>query len=279
LRKIQKVELKISYLSRILIISALVLISSCSNVGNNITINDTAEKVLPQESSEPTNNEDQNNIEEITDNKKGKEIITQANINQLVEVGNLEIDANGITWSPDGSNIAVGNFSRIIIYSSQNLKGLVQIDTNSSVKGLTFSPDGSMLASGGDSTISIWDPKNGRELMRIESKSEYVLSLAFSPDGEKIASGGSDGYIRIWDVKNGTELHGFEAEDRLIEDLIFSPDGNLLASGGQPQRGNARLWDLNNNDDYTFDESGTVFSILFTPDGKNSYFRMVGKSI
>ncbi|MGC9084472.1 MAG: WD40 repeat domain-containing protein, partial [Anaerolineae bacterium] len=52
-----------------------------------------------------------------------------------------------------------------------------------------------------------------------------VLSVAFSPDGQKLASGSADRTVRLWDLATGEILHVLEGHTDLVQSVTFSPDG------------------------------------------------------
>jgi WD40 repeat protein len=73
--------------------------------------------------------------------------------------------------------------------------------------------------------------------------SDFVRSVAFSPDGNTVASGGNDGTVRLWNVVTHRQTSMLVPPDRtVVAAIAFSPDGRLLASGGEG--GQVRLWDV-----------------------------------
>jgi WD40 repeat protein len=54
-----------------------------------------------------------------------------------------------------------------------------------------------------DNTVKIWDATSGRCLETLEGHGSWVCSVAFSPDGQRLASGSHDKTVKIWDATSG----------------------------------------------------------------------------
>ena len=103
---------------------------------------------------------------------------------------------------------------------------------------------------------------------RLTGHSDAVSSLAFSPDGSRLASGDRGGGIRVWDVATGTELAAFRSLSEWVESVAISADGIALAAGGQDNL--VRLWDLTSGIALAplSGPTAPVKSLAFSPRGK-----------
>src|SRR5437660_4459356 len=89
-----------------------------------------------------------------------------------------------------------------------------------------------------------WDYLNRRcrvEPVTLRSQ-EKVYSVAFSPDGQRLAAARGDGTVGLLDAKTGKELSRFRGHTKYFFSVAFHPDGNHLASASAD--GTVQVWDL-----------------------------------
>jgi WD40 repeat protein len=103
----------------------------------------------------------------------------------------------------------------------------------------------------------------------------WVTSIAFSPDGRRLASGSWDRTLKIWEVSTGEQLSAIAGKMKEVEALTFSRDGNLMAT--ENSSNTATLRDPTTGQEirvFASDKplgvlgSNWVYSIAFSPDGR-----------
>src|SRR5262249_24495528 len=77
--------------------------------------------------------------------------------------------------------------------------------------------------------VMIWDAMSGQEVLTLRGHTAMVASLAFSPDGRRLATGGTHHVVRVWDATPVEEpsrsVVRTLGHTSLLFKLAFSPDG------------------------------------------------------
>ena len=68
-----------------------------------------------------------------------------------------------------------------------------------------------------------------------------MFSVAFSPDGRRLATGSAGGMTKLWDAHSGRELRDFPGHTDRVRLVAFSPDGQRLATASFD--GSTKVWD------------------------------------
>jgi len=77
----------------------------------------------------------------------------------------------------------------------------------------------------------------------LEGHQDWVLSVAFSPDGKRIVSGSEDKTIRLWDSETEEPLQSpLEGHEHLVLSGALSPDGKRIVS--MLSNNAIRLWSV-----------------------------------
>ena len=159
------------------------------------------------------------------------------------------------TFSPDGTTIAVQQFSRdrpspdspILLWDWRSDTTQVWPALNGETP--TYSPDGRQLASaprtGGPAEVR--DPASGELLHTLDGHTAPIVDFAYSPDGSLIATASLDGTARLWSADSGEPILRLPELPGEVTSVTFSPDGRHLATNTHPE-GVVRIWTVNSDD-------------------------------
>src|SRR5262249_4343454 len=124
-----------------------------------------------------------------------------------------------------------------------------------------FTPDGRRLAvSSNDGAVRLWDVRDGQLLLTLEVPQHIVRTIAFSPDGLRLAAGCDTTIGRPavvpWDSDVSWVGRTLRGPSGPVYQVAYGADGGRVASGGQD--GTVRLWEA---------ASGEPLQVLQSPGG------------
>ncbi len=115
-----------------------------------------------------------------------------------------------------------------------------------------------------------------QELFTLSGYSNSVNSVAWSPDGKRLASGSGDNLasgsgdntIKVWDAASRQVIHTLRGHTGYLFSVAWSPDGKRLASASGDAT--VRVWDADSgHETLTLSgHSGGVHSVAWSRDGK-----------
>ncbi|MEH2400463.1 nSTAND1 domain-containing NTPase, partial [Nostoc sp.] len=105
---------------------------------------------------------------------------------------------------------------------------------------------------------------NMQEQNRLEGHSNYVYSVAFSPDGKTIASASADKTVKLWNAATAKEITTLKGHSNSVTSVAFSPDGKTIASASADKT--VKLWNAATAKEITTlkGHSNSVTSVAFS---------------
>lgn len=190
-----------------------------------------------------------------------------------------------VVFSPDGSLIAsASSDGSVRIWRSTtgqntatmrfNTSAFILLELGGAGMALAYSPDGQILACSESQTIRLWHGISG-EPIRVYDYASTIDSIAFSPDGTKLAVGGAFGIV-LSHHQSGNLIKPLRVDHKCVTAIHFSPDGGFMVSA--ESGGTICLWKIRHHEDGHVDYSSTILRrdrclwlsphpVVLSPDG------------
>jgi WD40 repeat protein/serine/threonine protein kinase len=141
------------------------------------------------------------------------------------------------------------------------------LSSGSTLGEAAISSDGTLVAAVAGTNVIVWRLGKRDPIQILAGHSDRVLSLAFSPHGDRVATASADATARVWDLQSGRELTCFTNHTAWVYCVSFSPDGRLVASSSFDY--SVRVWQADTGREVLppLWHGDGVFSVEFSPDG------------
>lgn len=152
---------------------------------------------------------------------------------------------NSLSFSADGKTLSSLGMGRAIhVWDTTTGKELRHLTTREDCTTHVFSPNGKMaILEDAEHALRLWEVDSATEIRRFPAHADWVVALAFSPDGKMLARADwKDQAVYLAEVATGMEFAKLDGHADLITCLAFSPDGRTLTSGSLDRT--ALIWDL-----------------------------------
>jgi eukaryotic-like serine/threonine-protein kinase len=110
--------------------------------------------------------------------------------------------------------------------------------------------------------------QDSRVIARLRGHNHWIFSVAFRPDGKRIASSSADRTVKVWDVASRKDVLTMDPHLGTVNGVAYSPDGRSIAAAYADKA--MRVCDATNGEPTftTYVPRYAVSSVAFSPDGK-----------
>ncbi|HLJ97143.1 MAG TPA: c-type cytochrome domain-containing protein [Gemmataceae bacterium] len=197
-----------------------------------------------------------------------------AKLELALKVGPLA-PVTAVAFSPDGKLLATGSYRQVTIWDLATVQPVHTLThVLGAVNDVRFSPDGQMLAvAGGQPSakgdLRLYSLADGKLRATLSGHDDVIFSVAFHPDGKRLASASFDKTVRIWNLTSHKAERILTGHSDFVYAVAFSPDGKWLVSASKDRSvklvetdtGTSRLTFSGMDQD--------VLAVAVSPDGKN----------
>jgi WD40 repeat protein len=173
---------------------------------------------------------------------------------------------------PAGRWIAASRGPTIRLWNASDGTQLLELKLSDRVESLDASADGQMLAAATETgDVRTWRVSDGEALLQFDGRGKAAVSLAFSPNGARLALLDEGGILTIWDTTTSVQTVNVEVgaayANQGIQRIVFHPDSTQIAVGDGTQIG---IRDVNDGREVRVlrNHTGRPTSMDWSPDGR-----------
>lgn len=112
-----------------------------------------------------------------------------------------------------------------------------------------------------------WRRQTNLAQLTLGGREARVLSVAYSPDGRRIATTSIDKTATVWETATGRKTLTLRGHNSNVTSVDFSPDGRRIVTGSFDNT--ARVWDAATGHElFAVEAPGFITSVAFSPDGQ-----------
>jgi WD40 repeat protein len=215
----------------------------------------------------------------VWDAETCRSLYTYRDHTHWLKIANVQASIYAVAWDPKGEFIVSGYHTNVHIWNAKTGQTRTRYQEHSGqlpdIFAIAWSPDGKRIASvcssiGLDKTVHLWNAVTGQSLSRYPVRSGLmpnfcVFSLAWSPDGTRIAAACDDKVIRVWNTETERLVSTYRCSGSASH-VAWSPDSRYLASAHTDR---AQVWDtFTGKEVVTYHEhTDHVRCVAWSPDG------------
>ena len=177
----------------------------------------------------------------------------------------------GSDWSASGDIMAVGGNDGLIHVWDTGKDREIQklLGTQPRINTVAFSPnEDKLLAVGDENVVHVYDLSEAILSIGFDTgPTGFVSTVAWSPDGGRVAIGIGDNTAKVWDATRGDQQLVFSGHVGNIWFISWSPSGDRFISASEDHT--AIVWDAETGEQqliFTGHED-VVLNSLWSPDG------------
>lgn len=163
------------------------------------------------------------------------------------DIGQQDGTVRSLNFAPDDTAVIAGSDRGLVIWNLETLAPTLNLPNLLSATTATgFSADGQMVGAGfaaPNGLVSIWKVNDSTLVNTLLGhRGSRVQSLAFSPDGSRLATASADATVKIWSLATGKLERTLTGYASGMVGVAFTADGTQLVVA--PIRGAFEVWEV-----------------------------------